>query len=389
MTTSFFNMLFFYGHISIQEMKKILYIVNVDWFFVSHRLPIALAAIANGFEVHIACAITDKKEMLEELGVHVHPLLLSRSGINVFSEFKALMGMYEIIHFVKPSIVHTITIKPVLYGNILARILKIPVRISSISGLGFVFIDQRIKTRVFRIFVSLLYRFSLHNSKAIIFQNNEDKEIIKGLGAINANQDVMIRGSGVDLNKYVCFPEPDGIPVVMFVARLLHDKGVCEFAEAARIIQKKNIIIRMVLVGDIDLGNPNSVSTKQVDTWVNLSLLEHWGHSNNIPETMAKANLIVLPSYREGLPKSLIEAAACGRAVITTDVPGCRDAIESGKTGLLVEVKSSESLAKAIIDLVEDKDLRTIFSVNGRALAEESFSIDDVISKHLSIYQQY
>lgn len=369
-------------------MKKLLFIVNVDWFFISHRLPIALAAIKQGFEVHIACGITDKKTLLENHGIIVHPLVLSRSGLSVLNELKTLKQLFLVIKALCPDITHCVTIKPVLYGNIVARLLRVPVRVSSISGLGYVFIANGLKAKSFRLFISTLYKLALSGSQTIIFQNSSDKDVLKAFGAVKTEQEVFIRGSGVDLNLYPVLQEPAGKTVVMLIARLLVDKGVNEFSSAAKIINSIRNDVRMVLVGDIDIENPKSVSAHQIKTWVDNGILEHWGHSQNVPETIAKSNIIVLPSYREGLPKSLIEAAACGRAVITTDVPGCRDAIEHNKTGLLVPVKSAGLLAKAIIKLVDNKELRYQFSINGRKLAESAFDINDVIDKHLDIYTQ-
>lgn len=369
-------------------IKKILFIVNVDWFFISHRLPIAIAAIEQGYEVHITCGITDKKELLESYGIIVHSLALSRSGVSILNELKALKQLYSVIKTVKPDITHSVTIKPVLYGNIVARLLKVPVRVSSISGLGYVFIAHGIKAKLFRLFISILYKFALTDSQTVIFQNKADRDILRSLGVVKAEQELFIRGSGVNLEQYPVLPEPQDNPVVMLVARLLIDKGVNEFYQAAKIIKSIRSDVRMVLVGDADLDNPKSVSPAQIEEWVAEGSIEHWGYSNKVAETIAKSNIMVLPSYREGLPKSLIEAAACGRAVITTDVPGCRDAIEPNNTGLLVPVKSAELLAKAILKLIDDEALRFKFADNGRRLAETAFNIQDVINKHLDIYQQ-
>jgi len=366
--------------------KKLLFIVNVDWFFVSHRLPIALAAIGKGFEVHIACALTDKKEELEEHGIIVHPLQLSRSGVGILTELKVVKGLFSIINAIKPDLTHCVTIKPVLYGNIIARFLNVPIRISSISGLGYVFIASGLKAKLFRLFISFMYKVALTNSQTIIFQNTSDRDILRNLGAVKTEQELFIRGSGVDLNVYSVMPESTDRAVVMLIARLLIDKGVNEFAQAAKIISMSRSDISMVLVGEADLENPKSVSPAQISDWVDEGVVEHWGYSQSVANTIAQSNIMVLPSYREGLPKSLIEAAACGRAVITTDVPGCRDAIEKDKTGLLVPVKSAELLAQAIIKLVDNKALRYKFAINGRKLAESAFDINDVVAKHLDIY---
>jgi len=369
-------------------MKKILFIVNVDWFFVSHRLPIALAAIRQGYEVHLACEITDKKTLLESHGLTVHPLTLSRSGTGIFSEFKTLKQLFVIIKLVGPDVTHSITIKSVLYGNIISRLLKVPTRVTSISGLGYMFIASGIKANFFRVIIALLYRSALSDVKTVIFQNSSDRDVLKELGAIKPEQELFIRGSGVDLSLYPVLPEPKDEPVVMMVARLLIDKGVYEFVKAAEIIRAQAGNVRMVLVGSTDSGSLKSVTMQEINSWVDDGIIEYWGYSTEVAAIMSKSNIIVLPSYREGLPKVLIEAAACGRAVVTTDVPGCRDAIDPNETGLLVDVKSVSSLVSGILRLINDDDLRHKFAKNARKLAERAFNIDDVISMHLSIYKK-
>lgn len=368
--------------------KRLLFIVNVDWFFVSHRLPIALAAKQEGYDVHLACKFTDQAEYLESLGFTLHQLDLSRSGTGLLSEISAFRGIFSMLRRVKPDIVHLVTIKPVIYGGIASRLLRVKQRVASISGLGYIFIAHGLRASILRFAVSLLYRFALRSGTTkVIFQNPDDKQLLLELGIIEPSQVVMIRGSGVDLSRYQVVAEPDDIPVVMLVARLLIDKGVFEFVEAARKLKHNGVPVRMVLVGDTDDGNPKSVSSRDIDDWLKQGIVEHWGYQKDINMTMAKANVVVLPSYREGLPKSLIEAAACGRAVITTDVPGCRDAITSGVTGLLVPVKNSDSLVDAINTLISDSVQRLQMGLAGRQLAEQAFDIQMVISTHLKLYR--
>lgn len=301
---------------------KLLFIVNVDWFFISHRLPIALAAIKEGYEVHIACGITDRKKELEALGLIVHPLYITRSGASLLKELKVIKELNSIVQNVAPDTVHLVTIKGAVYGGLVTRFKKIKTRITSISGLGFVFIDDGFKACTIRFIVTKLYRLALNSSNTtVIFQNSNDQDIFVKQKIIKPEQALIIRGSGVDLNQYVDLPEPEGKKVIMFLARLLKDKGLIEFCEAARKLKNSGFIGRFVLVGDIDLDNPNSITQSELSYYTDAEIVEHWGYSNDVANTIAKSHIMVLPSYREGLPKSLLEAAACGRAVITTDVP--------------------------------------------------------------------
>ena len=368
--------------------KRLVFVVNVDWFFVSHRLPVALAAIEQGYDVHLICNVTDKASLITSCGISLHPVPLSRSGRGIFSELDSFKSIYRIIKSLGPDIVHAVTIKPVLYGLIAARLCRIPGKVASISGMGYVFIATGLKAFVTRTIVSWLYRLALAGDTKVIVQNASDKGLITKLGAVKQQNVTLIRGSGVDLAAYNVMPEPQDIPVVMLVARLLIDKGVNEFVSAAKILADKNIPVRMVLVGDIDKGNPKSLSHSQLDKLIADKYVEHWGYSHDVSATMGMANIIVLPSYREGLPKCLIEAAACGRAVITTDVPGCRDAVEPNDTALLVPVKDSVSLSNAITQLLGDNQTRTRMGLQGRQLALRCFDIKSVVSHHLNIYNQ-
>ena len=281
-----------------------------------------------------------------------------------------------------------VTIKGAIYGGIVTRILNVKARVIAISGLGYVFIDNTFKIKFLRFFIKILYRFAINknsHSTKVIFQNSSDKNTFLKFNIISSSQVEIIRGSGVDLNKYKHQPEPSGDKVVMFLARLLKDKGVVEFCEAAKILA--NIKgIRFVLVGDIDVGNPNSLSPEELKNYINSGYVEYWGHTSCPFETIPMAHLMVLPSYREGLPKSLLEAAACGRAVITTDVPGCRDAININ-TGVLVKVKSAKAVADAINTLLNDDQLRVTMGQQGRLLVEAEFNVLDVTQKHMDIYR--
>jgi len=370
--------------------KKLLFIVNVDWFFISHRLPISLTAKKEGYEVHIACGMTDKQEYLESLGLITHPLNLSRGGTGIVQEIKSFIAIKKTLETIKPDIVHFVTIKPVLYGGIASRFVGIKNKVFAISGLGYVFTSGSLKTSILRAFIIQLYKIALGgtNSKVIV-QNTNDRDMLSKYKIIKKEQEILIRGSGVDLETHIYREEPLGTPNVVMAARLLKDKGVLEFIEAAKILLDKGINAKFILYGDIDEHNPASLTSSELKHIKEEGIIEVHGFTSDISEVFSRSNIVILPSYREGLPKVLMEAAACGRPVITTDVPGCRDAIEANKTGILVRVKDSQSLADAIKKLIENKSLRVVMGKAGRELAEKEFSIIKVINTHLDIYQSF
>jgi glycosyltransferase involved in cell wall biosynthesis len=369
--------------------KSILFLVNVDWFFVSHRLPIAIAAMETGYKVHLACTYTDKADYLASLGITLHPLPLSRSGIGIGPELKSFLAVYKLIRRLNPDIVHFITIKPVLYGGIASRLAGIKYRAASISGLGYVFVANGLRAKVFRFFISIGYRMALKDKRIrVIFQNPEDKTLLIKSGAIFEQQAIILKGSGVSLNSYPYAPEPEDIPVVTFASRLLKDKGVEEFVQAAELLKTRGVPARFWLVGDADPGNPATVSQQKINAWHEADIVEILGYRSDIPRLFSQSNIIALPSYYgEGLPKVLVEAAACGRAVVTTDHPGCRDAIKPDKTGLLVPVRDAVALADAIQRLIENPDLRKSMGQAGRELAEREYAIENIVNAHLDIYE--
>jgi glycosyltransferase involved in cell wall biosynthesis len=369
--------------------KSLLFLINVDWFFVSHRLPIAIAAMKAGYKVHLACAFTDKRDYLTSLGISLHSLPISRSGTEIFGELKSFLAIFRLVRRLKPDIVHCVTIKPVLYGSIASRLAGIKGRVVSISGLGYVFVAYGLKAEIVRFLVSKFYRTALRGGKTkVIFQNPEDKRLFIKNRVISHQQAVILRGSGVTLKDYSFVPEPEGLPVITFASRLLKDKGVEEFVQAAQIIKERKIQARFLLIGDIDPDNPASVPLKMLDEWREKNIVEILGYRTDISMLFASSNIIALPSYREGLPKVLVEAAACGRAVVTTDVPGCRDAIEPGKTGVLVPVCDPVALADALQRLIENPELRQSMGRAGRQLAEREFAIEKIVDAHLNIYKQ-
>lgn len=370
-------------------MKKprLLIVVNVDWFFLSHRLPIAIAARDAGYEVHVATALTLPAAKIEAYGFTLHPLNIDRRSAGPLQAMKLLWSLARLMRALAPDVVHLVTIKPVLLGGLAARFARVPRVIAAISGLGFVFTARGTPATFRRLLVSALYRVALvRPGVCVVFQNGDDQALLQHHAGVRDAQVTRIRGSGVDLAAWPVQPLPEGPPTVLMASRLLVDKGVMEFVEAASRLRGYRGA-RFVLVGDVDTGNPTSLARDRVQAWVDEGLIEWWGHRTDMPTVLAAAHMVVLPSYREGLPKGLIEAAACGRAVVTTDVPGCRDAIDPGRTGLLVKARDAHALADGIRTLLDDPTRLRSMGEAGRLWAEQVFDVREVVARHLALYR--
>nr|WP_272891931.1 glycosyltransferase family 4 protein [Stutzerimonas stutzeri] len=363
-------------------------VVNDPLFFLSHRLPLAKAALAEGYSVHVATMPGASADKIERYGFTHHKLPFTRSGVHPIGELVALIALLRLCLKLKPTILHLVTIKPVLYGGIVARVCSIKGVVAAVSGLGFVFTAREAKYSILRELVKLLYRVALSQPNVrVIFQNPDDlAEFVKSR-VVFLKQAILIKGSGVNLAEYSFKSESYGQPAVVFAGRLLRDKGVVEFVSAVRMLHARGVNARFRLLGSIDLGNPSSIQGGELEKWREEGIVECLGYRTDIAEIFADSHIVVLPSYREGLPKVLMEAAACGRAVVTTDVPGCRDAIEAGVTGLLVPVYNIEALADAIQKLVENPQLRQRMGRAARELAEREFTVENVVQQHLNIYR--
>lgn len=368
--------------------RTLIFVVNVDWFFLSHRLPIALEAQRQGYHVHIATGLTNRLGELQRHGFVVHPLALDRGNAGLGNAWRTAVQLWQVFRAVRPDVVHLVTIKPVLLGGLMARLARVPAVVVAVAGLGFVYAASDAKGVVRRWMVGVLYRVALsYSNMIVIFQNPDDRARLAKLANLPHSKVRMIRGSGVDLAEYSHTPLPPGMPVVVLAARLLADKGVREFVQAARLLKQQGVSARFCLVGAVDPANPASLADAELAQWANEGVVELWRHRSDMPKVLSSAHLVVLPSYREGLPKVLLEAAACGRAVVTTDVPGCRDAIDPGITGVLVPVRNAAALADAIKSLINNPAQCQAMGNAGRALAESAFDVRQVVAAHLRIYQ--
>lgn len=379
--------------LGMKHHRKLLFVVNIDWFFLSHRLPIALEAMKEGYEVHLATSLTNCLEVLRSHGLIVHPLTLERGSTGIFATLQTMREIFTVFRNVQPDIAHLVTIKPVVLGGIVLHLLRRkPAIVAAISGLGFVFVDKGLKAWLRRLIVGGMYALALnHKNIMVIFQNKDDQKSILKLVQLKTDQITEIKGSGVNLEVYRFTPLPTDIPKVILASRLLRDKGVWEFVAAARLLKTAQYApkngVRCILVGDLDPENPASLSKQDLVQLQLEGVVEVWGHRKDMAVVLSSAHIVALPSYREGFPKILIEAAACGRAVVTSDVPGCRDSIEPGVTGVLVPVGQVEPLAQAIRDLLDDPIRCARMGVAGRMLAERAFDITTVVQTHLQIYE--
>jgi glycosyltransferase involved in cell wall biosynthesis len=370
---------------------KIIFVVQSLDFLISHRLKICINAKKNGFLVCIAAPYSkDGVKKIKDLGFDFHELRFSRSGLNPFSELNFIFQLFKLFSNLKPEILHLITIKPYLYGGLVARVLKVPSVVSAVSGLGMPFSSNRLRYRVLRVALYPLYKLAFgHKNQKIIFQNKNDRDILLNWNVVKTDQTIMIRGSGVDLKIFSCTNESKGHPVVVFAARLLIDKGVGVFADAAYLLKKKGVEARYWIVGDIDIHNNNSVSVVQLNQWKSEGVVKILGRRDDIHSVFSESNIVVFPSfYGEGLPKVLLEASACCRSIITTDHPGCRDAIDPGKTGLLVPIKDVTALADSIEYLINNPLVRLKIGKAGRSLAEREFSDEKIASYHVKIFKE-
>lgn len=367
---------------------KIAYIVNVDWFFISHRLPLALHAIKSGNEVYLLTKDSGRKEELEAYGIHFYDVPFGRTSVNPFEEFKCVNQLRRLLKEIKPDVVHNVTWKGCLWGGIAAKKAGNKHVVNALSGLGSVFINKGIVNRVMGYLAKIAFK---DDYSAFIFQNPDDVKWFKSQGYATDDRIHLIKGSGIDLNAYAYKePEPNEKVRVLFPARMLRDKGLCELIEAFQILRPKyEGKVELILAGSCGDANKTAVSEEELKGMLVDDYITWIGNQTNMYPVYVDSDIVVLPSYREGLPKSLIEACAVGRPIVTTDVPGCRECVDEGVNGYLVPDKKSKELAEAIEKLILDADKRKEFGLCSRKKAEQDFSIDNVIEKTFAIYDSF
>jgi len=369
--------------------NKLFIVVNVDWFFLSHRKDVALSAKGSGWDVTIVTADTGKLTDIEALGLKTINLPMSRSGMNIIEELKTLLFLYKLYLREKPNVVHHVGMKTIMWGTLAAKFSRVHGVVNAISGLGGFFAEDN-KGLLLRVMPRVL-RFS-HNRKNLlcIFQNDDDWGLYVKHGIIKQEQGRFIKGSGVDLNQFCYTPEPEvGKIKIMLTARMIVEKGVFLLTEAAERLRKKyESRAEFLLVGGLD-DHPGAITKEQLDAVCDGNYIKWLGYRTDVKELLKECHIMAFPSYyMEGLPKSLIEANAIGRPIITSNSVGCKETVIDGYNGFLIEPKDVDALTEKLGLLISDKNLRSEMGKNARKYAEEYFSIEIVKERHLAIYEE-
>lgn len=369
-------------------MARILYTVNIPRFFLSHRLPLALAAVAAGHDVYVATSDADTEELerIRASGLILHPIPLAQHGTSVAGELRTLLSLIRLYRRVRPDLIHHVTIKPVLYGGLAARLTRVGAVVAALSGLGRAFpaAGRGLRDRALRTALRLaLPPATTH----LLLQNDEDRETLLGLALTTPTTSSVIRGSGVDAARFSVHPEPaESLPMVLFAGRLMREKGLPAFAEVARRLAGS---ARFVVVGYAEHSSPDAVPEEIVASWANDGLVEWWGARQDMPDVLSAAAIVVLPtSYGEGVPRILIEAAASGRPIVTTDIPGCRDICRHEVNGLLVAPNDLDALTSAVESLIADRARRREFGRAGRVHFEAAFTLEAITARTLALYDR-
>lgn len=369
--------------------RTLLFLVTEDWYFASHRLPLAEAAVRAGYRVLVATRVQRHELLLREAGCEVIPLRWRRSGDGLLDHAKAVGELIALYRKVRPDLVHHVALKPVVFGSIAARAAGIGAIVNAVAGMGNLGGASGWATPALRISLNFALRAVLDGARTrVIFQNPDDRNDFIRAGIVNPDRTVLIRGAGVNLRLFKPSARTGQFPVVLLPGRMLKTKGVREFVEAAGRLHQEGVKARFVLVGDRDPANADSIPQEQLEAWDATGLVEWWGFRKDVPAVVSEADIVCLPSYREGLPKALLEAAAAGLPIVTTDVPGCREVVRHGDNGLLVPARDAAALADALRILIADRPLRERMGRRSRAIAEAEFSDEAVACATLAIYRE-
>jgi glycosyltransferase involved in cell wall biosynthesis len=366
---------------------KVLFFANTDWYLYNFRLALARELVDHGHEVILVSPDGVYATRLQAQGFRWVHFPLARRGVNPLVETWTVIRLIRLYRREKPDLVHHFTVKCVVYGSMAAGWLGMRAVVNSVTGLGYVFTEGKSGRAWLKGLVSLFYRLLLRRAW-VIFQNPEDRDLFLQRGMVVPDRVALVRGSGTDTERFAPRPEAVGDPLVILPARLLWDKGVGEFVAAARILREQGVSARFALVGDTDEGNPAAVPSAQLKQWSDSGVVEWWGWQEDMAQVYPASHIVCLPTYyREGVPKSLVEAAACGRPLVVTDIPGCREVVEDGKNGYLVPPRDPKALAAALRRLIESPSLRAAMGTRSRESVLREFSTGIILSQTLDVYR--
>ncbi len=367
---------------------KLLYFVSEDEYFLSHKIDQACSALKNNFEVLVVCNFTDKEKIIQSYGFKTKHIEINRGSINPLRELFSIIQLFLIIIKFKPDLIQSVALKPILYTSIISKIFRKQKMIFCVVGLGYVFISKKLSSKILKFsYVSLINIFLKKMKVLFIFQNKEDKLIFKNNKITKFAKTTVIYGSGVDTDLFKS-KKTKKIYDIIFHSRILYDKGILELINAVREIRKKKKISVLIL-GNPDIQNRASVKVSLLEQWQNEKLIIWKGKKKNVLPYLQRSKIAVLPSYREGLPKNLLEAASCELPIITTDVVGCKEICRNNFNGQLVPARNYIHLSKAIKKILKNPKLSNFYGKNGRKLVIEKFSTKIIIKKFLKVYNEF
>ena len=365
----------------------LVFLVTEDWYFLSHRLPMAREAQRVGYDVHVITRVNKGGAAIEAEGFRLHSVVWQRGSINPFAFFSNIRAVRRHYRAIEPDLVHHVALQPTIVGSLAAAGLS-SMRLNALAGLGFTFASSTSKARLVRPILRALLRYVLgHPRAAVLVQNPDDRPTVRRLG-VGDDRIFLIPGSGVETRALTPLPEPVGPMTAAFVGRLLDYKGVRTLVKAHEILVRRGQPVRLLIAGDADPANPGSIPAEEIAAWGRRPGIELLGHVVDIREVWRAAHIAVLPSRSEGLPKSLLEAAACGRPIVATDVPGCREIARQGVNALLVPPDDPQALADAIVQLASDAGLRRAYGESSRRLVESEFSADKIGREITALYDR-
>jgi glycosyltransferase involved in cell wall biosynthesis len=370
------------------SVPRLLYVVSEDWFFCSHFIDRAIAARDAGFDVAVATNPTGLRQRIESVGIRVHDLRMDRGSLSPLQSLRIVTRLARLVRAEAPDIVHAVALKPIFFAGMAAAIGRRAAFVNAPVGMGFIYTSDSVLAWALRPVVSILLRRLLNpKGSRVVFENPDDLAEYVSRRFVKETDTVLIRGAGIDTAKFKPSPSAAGVPCVILVARMLRDKGIFEYVQAAALLRSRGIAVRFLLVGAPDPLNRAAVAEGQLSAWAKEGVVEWAGPRNDIPELLAASHIACLPSYREGLPKSLLEALAAGLPIVTTDVPGCRETVVDGVNGYLVPARDAQALALAIEKLAVDPILRSVMGRESRRLAERHFSQEIVCRKTIDLYR--